>query len=127
MRNPHLDVVVELDAKSGTSGSTVAPPYTFVVAAELDVDAKSGTTIGLSSLPKATPSGGRGEALGLPHLDVLVELDVKSGTSAGTVAPPNTFDVVAEPDAEPDAKSGTTMGLAPLSGNTGGDIVSSKV
>ena len=50
-----------------------------------------------------------------PHLDVVVELDAKSGTSAGTVAPPNTFDVVAELDAEPDAKSGTTMGLAPLS------------
>ena len=90
MRYPHLDVVVELDAKSGT-------------------------TMGLSSLSKTKPSGGREEELRNPHLDVLVELDVKSGTSAGTVAPPNTFDVVAELDAEPDAKSGTTMGLAPLS------------
>ena len=50
-----------------------------------------------------------------PHLDVVVDLDAKSGTSAGTVAPPNTFDVVAELDAEHDAKSGTKMGLAPLS------------
>ena len=90
MRYPHLDVVVELDAKSGT-------------------------TIGLSSLSKTKPSGGREEELRNPHLDVLVELDVKSGTSAGTVAPPNTFDVGAELDAEPDVKSGTTMGLTPLS------------
>ena len=35
--------------------------------------------------------------------------------SVGLVAPLNTFDVVAELDAEPDAKSGTTVGLAPLS------------
>ena len=62
-----------------------------------------------------------------PHLDVVVELDAKSGASVGSVAPPNTLDVVAELDAEPDAKSGMTMGLAPLSGNTGGDIGSSKV
>ena len=110
LRNPHLDVVVELDAKSGTSAGTVAPPNTFDVVAELDVDAKSGTTIGLSSLSKTKPSGGREEELRNPHLDVLVELDVKSGTSAGTVAPPNTFDVGAELDAEPDVKSGTTMG-----------------
>ena len=102
MRYPHLDVVVELDAKSGM-------------------------TMGLSSLSKTKPSGGREEELRYPHLDAVVELDGKSNTSAGTVAPPNTFDVVAELDAEPDAKSGTTMGLAPLSGNTGGDIGSSKV
>ena len=50
-----------------------------------------------------------------PHLDVVVELDAKSGTSVGSVAPPNTFDVVAELDGESDAKSGTTVGLAPLS------------
>ena len=102
MRYPHLDVVVELDGKSGT-------------------------TMGLSSLSKTKPSGGSAEELRYPHLDAVVELDGKSNTSAGTVAPPNTFDVVAELDAEADAKSGTTMGLAPLSGNTGGDIVSSKV
>ena len=71
--------------------------------------------MGLSSLSKTKPSGGREEELRYPHLDVVVELDVKSGTSAGTVASPNTFDVVAELDDEPDAKSGTTMGLAPLS------------
>ena len=60
--------------------------------------------MGLSFLLKTKPSGGREEELRNPHLDVLVELDVKSGTSAGTVAPPNTFDVVAELDAETDAK-----------------------
>ena len=50
-----------------------------------------------------------------PHLDVVVELDAKSGTLAGTVAPPNTFEVVAELDAETEAKAGTSVGLAPLS------------
>ena len=53
-----------------------------------------------------------------PHLDVVVELDAKSGTSVGSVAPPNTFDVVAELDPEPDAKLGTTVGLAPVSKTT---------
>mgnify|MGYP006975555331 CR=1 FL=1 len=85
MRYQYLDVVVEFDAKSGT-------------------------TMGLSSLSKTKPSGGCEEELRNPHMDVVVELDAKSGTSAGTVAPPNTFDVVAELDAEPDVKSGTTMG-----------------
>ena len=70
--------------------------------------------MGLSSLSKTKPSGGREEELRYPHLDAVVELDAKSNTSAGTVAPPNTFDVVAELEAEPDAKSGTTVGLAPL-------------
>ena len=81
----------------------------------VELDAKLGTTMGLSFLSKTKPSGGREEELRHPHLDVVLGLDAKSGTSAGTVAPPNTFDVVAELDAEPDAKSGTTMGLAPLS------------
>ena len=52
LRNPHMDVVVELDAKSGT-------------------------TMGLSSLSKTKPSGGREEELRNPHLDVVVELDAK--------------------------------------------------
>ena len=71
--------------------------------------------MGLPFLSKTKLSGGREEELRNPHLDVVVALDAKSGTSAGTVTPPNTFDVVAELDAEPDVKSGTTMGLAPLS------------
>ena len=71
--------------------------------------------MGLPFLSKTKPSGGREEELRYPHLDAVVELDGKLNTSAGTVAPPNTFDVVAELDAEPDVKSGTTMGLAPLS------------
>ena len=45
MRYPHLDVVVELDAKSGT-------------------------TMGLSSLSKTKPSGGREEELRYSHLAV---------------------------------------------------------
>ena len=117
MRYPQLDVVVELDAKSGTSAGTVARRNTFDVVAELDAerDGKSGMTVGLAPLSKTKSSGGREEELRNPHLDVVVELDAKSGTSVGSVAPPNTLDVVAELDAEPDAKLGTTVGLAPLS------------
>ena len=71
---------------------------------------------------------------------MVVELDAKSGTVVGSVAPPNTFDVVAELDAEPDAKSGMPIWLLdtavlldvlydPLGvmDNIGGDIGSSKV
>ena len=89
MRYPHLDVVVELDAKLGT-------------------------TMGVSSLSKTKPSGGGKEELRYPHLGAVVKLDAKSNTSVGLVSPLNAFDVVAELEAEPDAKSGTTVGLAPL-------------
>ena len=80
----------------------------------VELDAKLGTTMGVSSLSKTKPSGGREEELRYPHLGAVVELDAKSNTSVGLVSPLNTFDVVAELEAEPDAKSGTTVGLAPL-------------
>ena len=56
MRYPHLDVVVELDAKSGTTVGLVPSPKFFDVVVELD--AKSCTTVGSAPPPKIN-SGGR--------------------------------------------------------------------